>query len=208
MVLVGIGTGLIFLGPTRDQLAQYNIRTDDKITDVDAISKKMSVYLLQPTSYEAMFKTLQACHSVSFQMPQTTHGRPAWKISMGRFYVSPNSHSWLIPPRAINPTSTVPWSAIFTNMSNFPNASDYQASEPSRELYNAFLERLGGSYHPDRIKGMSVGAYEKTTWTGFTMLDGRFGAMMNVTLTNEVHPTSSRISHVSRWNRVSLIRGQ
>ncbi|TCD67056.1 D-tyrosyl-tRNA(Tyr) deacylase [Steccherinum ochraceum] len=42
-----------------------------------------------------------------------------------------------------------------------------QATEPSRRLYATFLERMGQVYEPDKIK------------------DGRFGAMMNVSLTNE-----------------------
>ncbi|KZT39214.1 hypothetical protein SISSUDRAFT_985138 [Sistotremastrum suecicum HHB10207 ss-3] len=40
-------------------------------------------------------------------------------------------------------------------------------ADKSREFYSSFLTRLGTLYHPERIK------------------DGKFGAMMNVSLTNE-----------------------
>jgi D-tyrosyl-tRNA(Tyr) deacylase len=33
------------------------------------------------------------------------------------------------------------------------NPNIYQSTEPSRELYARFLEKLGNSYHPDKIKG-------------------------------------------------------
>jgi len=50
---------------------------------------------------------------------------------------------------------------------NKPDFHRAMATDPSRELYATFLENLQRSYHPDKIK------------------DGRFGAMMNVSLTNE-----------------------
>jgi len=59
----------------------------------------------------------------------------------------------------------------FTLMANTPKSKpDFHkamATEPSRELYATFLEKLRHAYHPDKIK------------------DGVFGAMMDVSLTNE-----------------------
>jgi len=50
---------------------------------------------------------------------------------------------------------------------NKPDFHKAMGTEPSRELYATFLEKLRHTYHPDKIK------------------DGVFGAMMNVSLTNE-----------------------
>jgi len=54
-----------------------------------------------------------------------------------------------------------------TQKGNKPDFHRAMATEPSRLLYSTFLERLGQIYSSDKIK------------------DGRFGAMMNVSLTNE-----------------------
>ncbi|KAG6840964.1 hypothetical protein C0991_002946 [Blastosporella zonata] len=54
-----------------------------------------------------------------------------------------------------------------TTKGNKPDFHRAMSTEPSRELYATFLEKLGQAYKPDKIK------------------DGRFGAMMNVSLTNE-----------------------
>lgn len=54
-----------------------------------------------------------------------------------------------------------------TTKGNKPDFHRAMSTEPSRELYARFLERLGQSYHPDKIK------------------DGKFGAMMDVSLTND-----------------------
>ncbi|CAL1705490.1 unnamed protein product [Somion occarium] len=58
---------------------------------------------------------------------------------------------------------------LFANTSkgNKPDFHRAMASEASRDLYTTFLSKMGELYRPDRIK------------------DGKFGAMMNVTLTNE-----------------------
>ncbi|TFY83036.1 hypothetical protein EWM64_g974 [Hericium alpestre] len=50
---------------------------------------------------------------------------------------------------------------------NKPDFHRAMASEPSREMYASFLDQMRRAYIPDRIQ------------------DGKFGAMMNVTLTNE-----------------------
>ncbi|KAL6298607.1 D-Tyr tRNAtyr deacylase-like domain-containing protein [Sparassis latifolia] len=54
-----------------------------------------------------------------------------------------------------------------TSKGNKPDFHRAMSSEPSREMYSFFLERLSKLYNPERIK------------------DGRFGAMMEVRLTNE-----------------------
>ncbi|TFK94835.1 D-tyrosyl-tRNA deacylase [Polyporus arcularius HHB13444] len=57
---------------------------------------------------------------------------------------------------------------LFANTSKGkPDFHRAMASGPSRELYGSFLKRMGELYKPDRIQ------------------DGRFGAMMDVRLTNE-----------------------
>ncbi|KAF8077609.1 D-Tyr tRNAtyr deacylase-like domain-containing protein [Lyophyllum atratum] len=54
-----------------------------------------------------------------------------------------------------------------TTKGNKPDFHRAMSTEPSRVLYATFLEKLGQAYKPDKIQ------------------DGRFGAMMNVSLTNE-----------------------
>ncbi|KAG7094308.1 hypothetical protein E1B28_007910 [Marasmius oreades] len=54
-----------------------------------------------------------------------------------------------------------------TNKGYKPDFHHAMASDSSRELYSSFLEKLKEAYIPEKIK------------------DGRFGAMMNVSLTNE-----------------------
>ncbi|KAG6908577.1 hypothetical protein DXG01_004063 [Tephrocybe rancida] len=57
-----------------------------------------------------------------------------------------------------------------TTKGNKPDFHRAMSTEPSRELYATFLEKLGQAYKPNKIQ------------------DGRFGAMMNVSLTNEATP--------------------
>ncbi|KAJ4478489.1 D-Tyr tRNAtyr deacylase-like domain-containing protein [Lentinula aciculospora] len=54
-----------------------------------------------------------------------------------------------------------------TTKGNKPDFHRAMAAESSQEMYATFLEQLRKAYQPDKIK------------------DGRFGAMMNVSLTNE-----------------------
>ncbi|KAI0958051.1 hypothetical protein AcW1_006239 [Taiwanofungus camphoratus] len=54
-----------------------------------------------------------------------------------------------------------------TTKGNKPDFHRAMGTEPSRQLYSSFLERMINLYKPDRVK------------------DGRFGAMMDVRLTNE-----------------------
>ncbi|KAK7467551.1 D-tyrosyl-tRNA(Tyr) deacylase [Stygiomarasmius scandens] len=54
-----------------------------------------------------------------------------------------------------------------TTKGNKPDFHKAMPTVPSRELYHSFLEQLKKSYKPEKIQ------------------DGRFGAMMNVSLTNE-----------------------
>jgi len=54
-----------------------------------------------------------------------------------------------------------------TTKGNKPDFHRAMSAELSRTMYGQFLEKMGKSYSPEKIK------------------DGRFGAMMNVSLTNE-----------------------
>lgn len=54
-----------------------------------------------------------------------------------------------------------------TTKGNKPDFHRAMGSAPSKEMYAAFLTRIGELYRPEKIK------------------DGKFGAMMNVSLTNE-----------------------
>ncbi|PPQ99353.1 hypothetical protein CVT24_009218 [Panaeolus cyanescens] len=58
---------------------------------------------------------------------------------------------------------------LFANTSkgNKPDFHRAMSTEPSRRLYNTFLDTLKTAYKPEKIQ------------------DGKFGAMMNVSLTNE-----------------------
>jgi D-Tyr-tRNAtyr deacylase len=53
-------------------------------------------------------------------------------------------------------------------------------------MYALFLERMGKLYKPEKIKGRSVHALKKRFHSFQQFTDGKFGAMMNVSLTNEV----------------------
>ena len=53
-------------------------------------------------------------------------------------------------------------------------------------MYGVFLRRLGELYHPERIKGQCTFAVRSRRAFHAFHLDGQFGAMMNVSLTNEV----------------------
>ncbi|KZT23963.1 D-tyrosyl-tRNA deacylase [Neolentinus lepideus HHB14362 ss-1] len=54
-----------------------------------------------------------------------------------------------------------------TTKGNKPDFHRAMSTEPSRQMYATFLERISQIYKPEKIK------------------DGKFGAMMNVSLTNE-----------------------
>jgi len=54
-----------------------------------------------------------------------------------------------------------------TTKGNKPDFHRAMGTEPGRQLYSSFLERMSALYQPGKIK------------------DGRFGAMMNVSLTND-----------------------
>ncbi|KAH9981406.1 D-tyrosyl-tRNA deacylase [Lactifluus volemus] len=54
-----------------------------------------------------------------------------------------------------------------TSKGNKPDFHRAMSADQSRSVYTSFLQYLGSQYSPEKIK------------------DGRFGAMMNVTLTNE-----------------------
>jgi len=54
-----------------------------------------------------------------------------------------------------------------TTKGNKPDFHHAMPTDPSREMYSTFMEKLRQSYKPEKIQ------------------DGKFGAMMNVSLTNE-----------------------
>lgn len=90
----------------------------------------------------------------------------------------------------------------------------FQGSESSSELYSVFLGKMREAYTPDKIKGSSrelpcavllfvsvfspgvhlspsiipPHAHERLLSLFCFLSDGKFGAMMNVSLTNEVRP--------------------
>lgn len=73
-----------------------------------------------------------------------------------------------------------------TTKGSKPDFHRAMGAETSRTMYASFLERLGALYSPERIKGMQSWLCSCQTVLNFITLDGRFGAMMNVSLTNEV----------------------
>lgn len=90
----------------------------------------------------------------------------------------------------------------------------FQGSESSSELYSVFLGKMREAYTPEKIKGSSrevpcafllfvsvfspgihlspstipAHAHERLLLLFCFLPDGKFGAMMNVSLTNEVRP--------------------
>lgn len=69
-----------------------------------------------------------------------------------------------------------------------------QSSESSRQLYGVFLDKMKQLYVPERIQGNHALVAHMQ---GLTMLraDGQFGAMMNVSLTNEVCRSGGSVVH-------------
>ena len=69
-----------------------------------------------------------------------------------------------------------------------------KSTEPSRQLYAKFLEALRVGYKPGKIHGgrpfskRLFASISSTLVQSYT--DGKFGAMMNVSLINEVHQSS------------------
>ncbi|KAF5386635.1 hypothetical protein D9615_001522 [Tricholomella constricta] len=68
-----------------------------------------------------------------------------------------------------------------TTKGNKPDFHRAMATEPSREMYTTFLEQMGQAYKPEKIQ------------------DGRFGAMMDVSLTNEGPVTFTLDSRKSEY---------
>lgn len=60
----------------------------------------------------------------------------------------------------------------------------FQGSEQSKSMYESFLRRMGEMYSLDRIHGIQPHSCPQYRWYN-DVLDGKFGAMMNVSLTNE-----------------------
>lgn len=62
-------------------------------------------------------------------------------------------------------------------------------------MYATFLERLGQAYKPEKIKGIGGLLYFRDVPTKLVPHpDGRFGAMMDVSLTNEVRNAPSPLT--------------
>jgi D-tyrosyl-tRNA(Tyr) deacylase len=59
-----------------------------------------------------------------------------------------------------------------------------QATEPSRAMYGDFLERMRQLYSPEKIQGR-FDLSEFLSLFSKRCIDGQFGAMMNVSLTND-----------------------
>ena len=59
-----------------------------------------------------------------------------------------------------------------------------QATEPSRQLYASFLATMRQTYNAEKVKGEFLPDSNQIWLINGT--DGVFGAMMNVSLTNEV----------------------
>jgi hypothetical protein len=58
-------------------------------------------------------------------------------------------------------------------------------------MYGLFLERMGKLHKPEKIKGQPVHSLQQTPVYLNRSTDGKFGAMMNVSLINEVHDEHS-----------------
>ncbi|KAF5331039.1 hypothetical protein D9619_005268 [Psilocybe cf. subviscida] len=72
-----------------------------------------------------------------------------------------------------------------TSKGNKPDFHRAMATEPSRALYGTFLEALGKAYKPEKIRGILFDHGPSRDTNLDCSLDGKFGAMMSVTLTNE-----------------------
>jgi len=71
----------------------------------------------------------------------------------------------------------------------------HKKAETSQQMYESFLTRMGQLYNPEMIKGEFLLSLEDR-WSDLLtevlnlILDGKFGAMMNVSLTNDVRSST------------------
>lgn len=83
-----------------------------------------------------------------------------------------------------------------------------QSTIPSKAFYEKFLEEIRATYSPDKIKGI----YRSTLAEVMLIADGEFGAMMQVSLCNDVRSRSCSCDTVSlrpgSRNAPSLFTGQ
>ncbi|KAG6376403.1 D-Tyr tRNAtyr deacylase-like domain-containing protein [Boletus reticuloceps] len=71
-----------------------------------------------------------------------------------------------------------------TTKGNKPDFHRAMSAESSRQLYNVFLDKMKQLYVPDRIRG-GIWKFDTDVTTQGARIDGQFGAMMDVSLTNE-----------------------
>ena len=112
---------------------------------------------------------------------------------MGTSYVYLNSRYWPTRQKATSQIFIALWFVNFAPQRHIIHAVVFQATEPSRQLYTSFLEKLGQSYKPEKIHGRtesSLPSFLPDAQWFFQPADGKFGAMMNVSLTNEVRNTT------------------
>ena len=100
------------------------------------------------------------------------------------YCASRNSPLWPIPARAISLIFIVQWSVITPQFTLIIHWIIDQATESSRELYASFLEKMRQLYDSNKIKGQYQ--FQLLDEYMLTIADGKFGAMMDVSLTNEV----------------------
>lgn len=74
-------------------------------------------------------------------------------------------------------------------------------------MYALFLERMGKLYEPEKIKGPPFHASEQTLRSSHHFTDGKFGAMMNISLTNEVSDGERSPSKVMIQRWISITSG-
>ena len=74
-------------------------------------------------------------------------------------------------------------------------------------MYATFIEKLSQAYNPEKIQGDGYSKFFNYPYLLTSHQDGRFGAMMNVTLTNEVRHGFSGSVYTKEADLIVFIQG-
>lgn len=129
-------------------------------------------------------------------------GEPAWRISKVKSFVYRNSPSLPTRAKVTSPTFIEPWLVHSSfKMDSILICFSGKSASSSQEMYAAFLEQLQRAYKAEKVKGQFYvfRAHLRGVNPYIYSQDGRFGAMMNVSLTNEVCSNCLIFENTS-WN--------
>ena len=165
---------------------------DDKYPDSEYIAKKMCVWgphKLRVDLSDSILITDIVAYPCVFSMVQMGWcGARAWKTSLATCFVSLSLLFWPTQSKVASRTSTELWCVVLIILFFFIYLSFIQGSEQSKEMYSSFLQRMRELYRPDHIKGAFCALLDPNSAPQTSRIytsDGKFGAMMNVSLIND-----------------------